>query len=63
MNSVFSPLVSEFETKEQEEHYAAWLKVKLQASLADPRPKIPHKKVMAKARALLELKRKSRAAD
>lgn len=63
MNTILSPLVSEFETQEQEEEYTAWLKAKLQASLDDPRPKIPHDEVMAKARALLESKKQDRASN
>lgn len=47
MNTVLSPLVSEFETEEQEASYIAWLKAKVQASLDDPRPNIPHDQVMA----------------
>ena len=47
MNTVLSPLVSEFETEEQEASYTAWLKAKVQASLDDPRPNIPHDQVMA----------------
>lgn len=55
-----SPLVSEFETEEQEARYTVWLKAKVQASLDDSRPSIPHDQVMAEARALLDLKRKQR---
>lgn len=62
MSTVLSPLVSEFETEEQEASYTAWLKARIQASLDDPRPNIPHDKVMAEARALLETK-KIRAAS
>jgi len=61
MSTILSPLVSEFETEEQEKKYTAWLKAKLQASLDDPRPKIPHDEVMAKARALLESKKQDSA--
>jgi hypothetical protein len=39
------PLVSEFETEEQEASYIAWLQTKVAASLADPRPAIPHDEV------------------
>lgn len=63
MSAALSPLVSEFETEEQEASYTAWLKAKIQASLNDPRPNIPHDKVMAEARALLESKKNPRAAD
>ena len=55
--AILSPLVSEFETEEQETSYTAWLKAKVQASLDDPRPSIPHDQVMAEARALLAAKR------
>lgn len=62
-SATLSPLVSEFETEEQEVSYTAWLKAKVQASLDDPRPSIPHDKVMAEARALLVSKKEVRAAD
>lgn len=63
MNTVLSPLVSEFETEEQEASYVAWLKAKVQASLDDPRPNIPHDQVMRRMRALLDAKKENRVAD
>ncbi|MDO4682854.1 MAG: stability determinant [Lautropia sp.] len=39
------PLISEFETEEQEAAYTAWLQAEVEASLADPRPSIPHDEV------------------
>jgi len=63
MNTVLSPLVSEFETEEQEASYTAWLKAKVQASLDDPRPNIPHDQVMARMRAMLDAKMETRVAD
>ena len=54
MNAAYSPLVSEFESAEQEASYTAWLQAKVAASLADPRPAIPHDEVMAKMDALIE---------
>lgn len=62
-SAILSPFVSEFETEEQEASYTAWLKAKVQASLDDPRPGIPHDKLMAEARALLASKKAARAAD
>lgn len=57
MNNHYSPLVSEFETPEQEASYNVWLNAKVKASLDDPRPSVPHDQVMAKARTVLnELK-------
>ncbi len=76
MNTVIAPeLVDEFfadnageadtgfETPEQEASYNAWLAKKIAASLADPRPAIPHEVVIANAWAYLESKQKNRAAS
>jgi hypothetical protein len=49
-----SPIVSEFDTPEQEASYLEWLKRKVAASLADPRPAIPHDEVMAGAQAIID---------
>lgn len=54
MSVALSPLVSEFETIEQEASYTAWLQAKVAASLADPRPAIPHDEVMAEMDALID---------
>ena len=54
MSIALSPLVSEFETIEQEASYTAWLQAKVAASLADPRPAIPHDAVMAEMDALID---------
>ena len=54
MSTALSPLVSEFETVEQEASYTAWLQAKVAASLADPRPAIPHDEVMAEMDALID---------
>ena len=54
MSKMLDPIVSEFETAEQEASYDAWLKAKVAASLADPRPAIPHDVVMAEMDALIE---------
>jgi hypothetical protein len=62
MNAELSPIVSEFETEEQAASYDRWFRAKVQASLDDPRPSIPHDQVMAEMRALLEAKRKQRDA-
>ena len=56
MNAVLSPIVSEFETQEAADSYDAWFRAKIQESLDDPRPSIPHDVVMAKMRALLKSK-------
>lgn len=45
MTTALSPIVSEFDTVEQEQRYDAWLKAKVAASLADPRPPVAHDEV------------------
>jgi hypothetical protein len=63
MGTALSPMVSEFETEEEEAIYNAWFKAKVQESVDDTRPLIPHDQVMAEARALLDEKKKKRAAN
>ena len=48
-----SPIVSEFETEEEAEAYDRWFRARVEASLADPRPPIPHDEVMAEMHKLL----------
>jgi hypothetical protein len=53
--------VSEFETTEEAEAYDAWFRAKVQASIDDPRPRIPHDDVMAKLDAIIaEAERKAK---
>jgi hypothetical protein len=42
-----SPIVSEFETQEQADAYDRWFRARVEASLADTRPPVPHDEVMA----------------
>ena len=42
--------LSVFDSAEEEADYTAWLRAKLQASIDDPRPSIPHEQVMAEVR-------------
>jgi len=53
----YSPIVSEFDSEEQELSYLRWLEAKVAKSLADPRPSIPHDQVMAEMRAIIDSKR------
>jgi len=52
--AALDPVISEFETEEQETSYNAWLVAKLTRSMADPRPRIPHDEVMAEMDALID---------
>jgi hypothetical protein len=48
-----SPIVSEFETEEQAADYDRWFRAKVQESIDDPRPSIPHDQVMAEMEAII----------
>ena len=48
-----SPIVSEFETEEDAEAYDRWFRARVQASLDDPRPPVPHDVVMAEMRQII----------
>lgn len=54
MNIKFDPIVSEFDNLDQEESYNKWLKVKIEASIADERPTVPHDHVVAHMKKLRE---------
>lgn len=60
MSAALSPIVSEFETEEQAASYDRWFRAKVQASLADPRPNIPHDEAMARMDAIIEAAEKDR---
>ncbi|MCC7280560.1 MAG: antitoxin [Chromatiaceae bacterium] len=53
MSAVLSPIVSEFETEEQAADYDRWFRAKVQESIDDPRPSIPHDQVMAEMEAII----------
>ena len=48
----------EFETEEQAVSYDRWFRAKVQASLDDPRPAVPHDRVMARIDAIIEAARR-----
>lgn len=60
MNAIRDPLVHEFETAEAEVSYDAWLRAKVDKSLSDTRPSLPHDEVerrMAERLAALKAER------
>jgi hypothetical protein len=61
MNAVLSPIVSEFETEEQEASYDQWVRAKVEEALQSEKPRLPHDAAMAKVQAMLEERRKTRA--
>jgi hypothetical protein len=60
MPTVLSPIESEFATTEEAEAYERWFRAKVQESLDDPRPSVPHDQVMAEMRDLLAKKKAER---
>lgn len=63
MSTKLDPLVSPFETQEQADSYERWFQARIQKSLNDPRPSIPHDKVMSEMRELIEAKIREHAAS
>ena len=61
MSATLSPIVSEFETEEQETSYNHWFKAKVEEALHSEKLRLPHDAAMAKVQAMLEERRKARA--
>ena len=61
MNAVLSPIVSEFETEEQEANYDQWFRAKVEEALRSEKPRLPHDAAIAKVQAVLDERRKARA--
>lgn len=62
MNAILSPIESEFATVEEAEAYDRWFHAKVQESLDDPRPNIPHDQVMADMESIIRAAELKRAA-
>ncbi len=60
MSTKLDPLVSPFETQEKADSYDSWFRTRIQRSLSDTRPPIPHDEVMAEMRELIEAKIRDR---
>lgn len=64
MSTPLDPRISEFETQEQADSYDRWFRERVQRSLDDPRPGIPHDQVMAEMETMIaeaEKRQKRRA--
>jgi hypothetical protein len=59
MSGLRSPIVSEFETEEQEASYDLWFRAKVQEALHSESPRLPHDAAVAKVQAMLEDRRKA----
>jgi len=55
------PIISEFETEEEAAEYDRWFHAKVQASLDDTSPDIPHDEAMARVKAAIKAAAKKRA--
>ncbi|WP_163575238.1 type II toxin-antitoxin system RelB family antitoxin [Halomonas faecis] len=53
MTTPLDPIVSEFETQEQADEYDRWFHAKVEASLSNPGPGVPHDEVMARMDAII----------
>jgi hypothetical protein len=53
MSEHLRPDDSEFATPEEAEAYDRWFRARVEKSLADPRPGIPHDQVMAEMDAII----------
>nr|WP_299240897.1 stability determinant [uncultured Halomonas sp.] len=63
MSTPLDPIVSEFETQEQADSYDRWFRERIQRSLDDTRPNIPHDEAMARVRAVIEAKKLRHVTD
>jgi hypothetical protein len=61
INQAYDPLVSPFESNEQEASYNAWLNTKFDDSVNDARPNVAHDQAMAKIKLLLQAQAKHAA--
>ena len=61
MSAELSPIVSEFETEEQEANYDHWFRAKVEEAMRSEKPRLPHDAAIAKVQAMLEERRKARA--
>lgn len=54
MSTKLSPIVSEFETDAEAASYDRWFRAKVQASLADTSPSVPHDEAMTRISAIID---------
>ena len=59
MKTALSPIESELATTEEAEAYERWFRAKVQESLDDNSPLIPHDQVMAETQELIDAKQRA----
>lgn len=60
MPSKLDPLISEFDTAEEQAAYERWYRTKVEKAMNSPHPPVPHEQVMASVRQVIEAARKRR---
>ena len=63
MNLRLSPIVSQFDTKEDEASHEQWFSAKVEEAMCSEKPRLPHDAAMATVQALLEERRKKRGRE
>jgi hypothetical protein len=61
MTTPLSPIESQFATIEEAEAYDHWFRRKVERSLSDTRPKVPHDQVMAEMDGIIDAAEKRNA--
>ena len=61
MSTTLSPIVSEFDTDEQQASYDQWFRAKVEEAMRSEKPRLSHDAAMAKVQALLGERRQARA--
>lgn len=61
MSVLLSPIVSQFDTEEQEASHDKWFRAKVEEAMRSEKPRLPHDEAMAKFQAMIEERRKVRA--
>ena len=61
MSVLLSPIVSQFDTEEQEASHDQWFRAKVEEAMRSEKPRLPHDAAMAKVQAMIEECRKVRA--
>lgn len=63
MNAVLSPIVSEFETEEQESSYNQWFRAKVDEALRSQKPRLQNDAAMSQVQVMLEERRLTHQAN
>ena len=60
MNLRLFPIVSHFDTEEEEASHDQWFRAKVEEAMRSGKPRLPHDAAMIKVQALLDERRKER---